>query len=64
MTLANFVDPEEKSLDTDHLFFFFPRSACRDLESQPTKPSVLPIMAKITSSLTILAAGGLVWGLG
>lgn len=47
-------------LNQNRLFFFFSRPSCRDLESQHTKTSALPVMAKVTSSLTILVAGELV----
>lgn len=55
-----FVAPEEQSLDRDFFFFFI--SPCRDLKSQHIKTSALLVMAKTTSSLAILAAGGSVGG--
>lgn len=71
MGLALFAEPEEQSLDTVGDFFWgvlvfcvflLSPSPCRGLESQHTTASALPVMAKITSSSTILVAGELAGG--
>lgn len=56
-TIKSLSNPT-RSTKLRYRFFFI--SPCKDLENQHIKTSALPVMAKITSSLTILTAGELV----